>query len=75
LRACRRGGNQRGFPQSYVTGFARSCSESAATVMTDLRELGPTYFFAPPRIWVVVPPVAEVGAIVYLVGNGWSHSS
>jgi long-chain acyl-CoA synthetase len=39
------------FAQSYVTGFAISCPESAATVMTDLRELGPTYFFAPPRIW------------------------
>src|SRR6185437_8481800 len=23
----------------------------AATVLQDLREIGPTYFFAPPRIW------------------------
>ena len=29
----------------------RSPSESSATVMQDLRELGPTYFFAPPRIF------------------------
>jgi long-chain acyl-CoA synthetase len=28
-----------------------SCPESPATVMMDLREIGPTYFFAPPRIW------------------------
>jgi long-chain acyl-CoA synthetase len=39
------------FAQSYIAGFCTSCPESGATVMTDLRELGPTYFFAPPRIW------------------------
>jgi long-chain acyl-CoA synthetase len=39
------------FAQSYCAGFAVSCPESGATVMTDLRELGPTYFFAPPRIY------------------------
>ena len=37
--------------QSYCAGFCVSCPESGATVMTDLRELGPTYFFAPPRIY------------------------
>jgi long-chain acyl-CoA synthetase len=39
------------FAQSHCAGFCVSCPESSATVMTDLRELGPTYFFAPPRIW------------------------
>ncbi len=39
------------FGQSYVAGFCVSCPESGATVMQDLRELGPTYFFAPPRIF------------------------
>jgi long-chain acyl-CoA synthetase len=39
------------YAQSYAAGFCVSCPESAATVMTDLRELGPTYFFAPPRIY------------------------
>ena len=39
------------FGQSYVVGFCVSCPESADTVLTDLRELGPTYFFAPPRIF------------------------
>jgi len=34
-----------------VTGFAINCPESAATVLHDLKEIGPTYFFAPPRIW------------------------
>jgi long-chain acyl-CoA synthetase len=39
------------YGQSYVAGFCVSCPESGATVMQDLRELGPTYFFAPPRIF------------------------
>ncbi len=39
------------YAQSYCAGFCVSCSESGATVMLDLRELGPTYFFAPPRIY------------------------
>ncbi|MBI1776536.1 MAG: AMP-binding protein [Proteobacteria bacterium] len=39
------------YGQAYVAGFAVGCPESGATVMTDLRELGPTYFFAPPRIY------------------------
>ncbi len=39
------------FAQSYVAGFCVSCPESAETVLTDMREIGPTYFFAPPRIF------------------------
>ena len=39
------------FGQSYCAGFCVSCPESSATVMHDLRELGPSYFFAPPRIF------------------------
>ncbi len=34
-----------------VAGFTINCPESAETVMTDLREIGPTYYFAPPRIF------------------------
>ena len=45
------GDNIFSYGQSYVLGFAVNCPESAATVMTDLREIGPTYFFAPPRIF------------------------
>ncbi len=37
--------------QSYVCGFCISCPESTATVLSDMREIGPTYFFAPPRIF------------------------
>jgi long-chain acyl-CoA synthetase len=36
--------------QGYVVGFCVSCPESADTVMTDMREIGPTYYFAPPRV-------------------------
>lgn len=39
------------FGQSYIAGFCVSCPESSDTVLHDLRELGPTYFFAPPRIF------------------------
>ncbi len=39
------------YAQSIVTGFAANCPESPATVLADLKEIGPTYFFAPPRIW------------------------
>ncbi len=39
------------FGQNYVAGFCVSCPESGATVMQDLRELGPTYFFATPRVF------------------------
>jgi long-chain acyl-CoA synthetase len=39
------------YAQSLLTGFTTNCPESAATVLADLREIGPTYFFAPPRIW------------------------
>jgi long-chain acyl-CoA synthetase len=39
------------YAQAIVVGFAINCPESAATVRHDLREIGPTYFFAPPAIW------------------------
>ena len=45
------GDNLFSFAQSYVGGFCVSCPESGDTVLTDLREIGVTYFFAPPRIF------------------------
>ena len=38
------------YAQGYVVGLVVNCPKSAATVMTDLREIGPTYYFAPPRV-------------------------
>jgi len=37
------------YAQGLVAGFCTACPESADTVMTDLREIGPTFYFAPPR--------------------------
>ncbi len=37
--------------QAYWCGFCVSCPESGETMMVDLREIGPTYFFAPPRFY------------------------
>ena len=37
--------------QALWTGFCVNCPESAETMMTDLREIGPTYYFAPPRVF------------------------
>jgi long-chain acyl-CoA synthetase len=39
------------FAMSHVGGFCLNCPESPATVMTDLREIGPTYYFGPPRVY------------------------
>ena len=39
------------YSQSIVLGFTVNCPESAGTVLHDLKEVGPTYFFAVPRIW------------------------
>ena len=39
------------YAQSYVAGFCVSCPESGETVMHDMQEIGPTYFFSPPRIF------------------------
>jgi long-chain acyl-CoA synthetase len=36
---------------SMVSGATCNCPESPETVQRDLRELGPTMFLAPPRIW------------------------
>ncbi|MEM7241491.1 MAG: AMP-binding protein [Pseudomonadota bacterium] len=37
--------------QAYTSGFCVCCPESAETMQHDLREVGPTYFFAPPRFF------------------------
>jgi long-chain acyl-CoA synthetase len=39
------------YAQALVTGYTVNCPESPSTVMTDLREIGPTYYFAPPRVF------------------------
>lgn len=39
------------FAMSHIAGFCLNCPESPATVASDLREIGPTYYFGPPRIY------------------------
>jgi long-chain acyl-CoA synthetase len=44
------GQNLFSYAQWMVVGFRINCPESADTVMNDMREIGPTYYFAPPRV-------------------------
>ena len=37
------------YAQGLVAGFCMACPESADTAMQDLREIGPSFYFAPPR--------------------------
>lgn len=39
------------YAQWLACGFVVNCPESGGTVMIDLKEIGPTYYFAPPRIF------------------------
>ena len=45
------GDNIFSYGQAYVVGFCINCPESEQTVASDLREIGPTFYFAPPRIF------------------------
>ncbi len=39
------------YAQWLCCGYVVNCPESASTVMIDLKEVGPTYYFAPPRVF------------------------
>jgi long-chain acyl-CoA synthetase len=39
------------YTMAHIAGFCLNCPESPNTVMTDLREIGPTYYFGPPRVY------------------------
>ncbi|MFO1326977.1 MAG: AMP-binding protein [Rubrivivax sp.] len=39
------------YAQWLACGYVVNCPESNATVTIDLKEIGPTYYFAPPRIF------------------------
>lgn len=39
-----------GYAQALVAGYCVACPESSETVLADLREIGPTWFFATPRV-------------------------
>ena len=39
------------YAQAFVAGFCMACPESPDTAAEDLREIGPTFYFAPPRVF------------------------
>ncbi|MCB1462789.1 MAG: AMP-binding protein [Nitratireductor sp.] len=39
------------YAQAYTAGYCVCCPESAETIDVDRREIAPTYFFAPPRVF------------------------
>ena len=39
------------YAQWLACGYVVNCPESSGTVMIDLKEIGPTYYFAPPRVF------------------------
>jgi len=39
------------YAQWLACGYVVNCPESPTTVMIDLKEIGPTYYFAPPRVF------------------------
>jgi long-chain acyl-CoA synthetase len=56
------------YAQWLACGYVVNCPESVSTVSIDLREVGPTYYFAPPRIFeglltTVMIRMEDAGAI------------
>jgi long-chain acyl-CoA synthetase len=39
------------YAQGLAAGFCMACPESRETIEQDLREIGPTFYFAPPRVF------------------------
>ena len=39
------------YAQWLVCGYVVNCPESVSTITIDLKEVGPTYYFAPPRVF------------------------
>lgn len=45
------GQNVFSYAQWLACGYVVNCPESAETVTIDMKEIGPTYYFAPPRVF------------------------
>src|SRR5262249_579241 len=39
------------YAQGMVAGFCLACPETSDTALADIREIGPSFFFAPPRVF------------------------
>jgi long-chain acyl-CoA synthetase len=56
------------YAQWLACGYVVNCPESAGTINIDLKEIGPTYYFAPPRVFeglltAVMIRMEDAGAI------------
>jgi long-chain acyl-CoA synthetase len=56
------------YAQWLACGYVVNCPENASTVTIDLKEVGPTYYFAPPRVFeslltTVMIRMEDAGAI------------
>ncbi len=49
------------YAQSYTAGYCVCCPESPETADVDRREIAPSYFFAPPRVFEVMLTAIMVG--------------
>src|SRR4051812_21649212 len=56
------------YAQWLSCGFVVNCPESASTVAIDLKEIGPTYYFAPPRIFEGLLPTV----MIRMEAAGWT---
>ncbi len=66
------------YGQSLAAGFCVSCPESPNTIIDDRREIGPTNFFAPPRVYEVLLTsimvrMADAGWTKRMMFNGFMH--
>lgn len=59
------------YAQSFVAGYCVSCPESGDTTLTDLREIGPTYFYGPPRVFESLMK----SVMLRMASAGWLRSS
>ena len=64
------------YAQWLACGYVVNCPEAAGTVMIDLKEIGPTYYFAPPRIFEglltsVMIRMEDAGAIKRTMFHGF----
>lgn len=65
------GQNMFSYAQPLVVGYCICCPESSETMLADMREIGPTYFFAPPRVLEAM--LTEVSIRMEDAG-GWMRS-
>ncbi|MDZ4790714.1 MAG: AMP-binding protein [Hyphomicrobiales bacterium] len=62
------GQNLFSYVQPMIVGYCVCCPESAETMLADLREIGPTYFLAPPR---VLESIVTQASIRMEGASGW----